>query len=118
MSGHKKKQTKRGTLTNWRQQRERLVRIWKKIDYPRCTHSLEMAEGGTCQDMERNKPSKAHSLPEDSRGRELSGHGKNRPGEAHSPSRDSREREFVRTQKKTDRVRHTHKLETVEGQTC
>ena len=35
-----------------------------------------MAEGGTSQDMERKQPSKRHSHPGDSRGRDRSGHGK------------------------------------------
>ena len=61
----------------------------------RCTHYLETAEGGACQDTKRNQQSKAHSL-----------------------SGDGREGDFVRTQKKTDRARHTHSLETAEGGTC
>ena len=35
-----------------------------------------MAEGATCQDMERYRPREGHSLPGDGRGRDLSGHGK------------------------------------------
>ena len=100
LSGHGKKPTDQGTLTNWRQQREGLVRTQKEPNRPRCTHVLgletaeglvrtwketdrqkhthilETAEGGTCQDMERNQLTEAHSLPGDSRGRDLSGHGK------------------------------------------
>ena len=100
LSGHGKKLTGQGTLTFWRQQREGLVRTQKEPNRPRCTHVLgletaeglvrtwketdrqkhthilETAEGGTCQDMERNRLTEAHSLPGDSRGRDLSGHGK------------------------------------------
>ena len=33
---------------------EGLVRIQRETDQPRRTHMLETAEGGTCQDTERN----------------------------------------------------------------
>ena len=52
------------------------VRMRKKTDQPRHTHILEMAEGVTCQDAESNRPTKVHLHPGDSRGRDLSGHGK------------------------------------------
>ena len=50
LSGHARKPTDRGALTNWRRQREALVRTRKETDQPRHTHVLETAEGGTCQD--------------------------------------------------------------------
>ena len=53
-----------------------------------------MAERGTCQDTERNRPTEAHSHPGNGRGR------------------------LVRTRKETDRSRRTHFLETVERSTC
>jgi len=37
-------------------------------------HYLETAQGGTCQAMETMRPNEMHSLPEDRRGRDLSGH--------------------------------------------
>jgi len=52
-SGHRKKLTKQGVLTDWRQQREGQVRIWKETDQERDTHILGTAEGGTSQDTER-----------------------------------------------------------------
>ena len=52
-SGHRKKVTKQGALTNWRWQREGQVRTRKESDQARHTHFLEMAEGGTSQDTER-----------------------------------------------------------------
>ena len=52
---------------------EGLVVTRKETDRPRRTHPLETAEGGTCQDTERNRPTEAHSPTEDGRGRELSG---------------------------------------------
>ena len=70
------KPTNREALTSWRQQSKGLVRTQKETDRTRGTHSLEIAEGVTCQDMERNGLSGEHSLPEDGRGRDLSGHGK------------------------------------------
>ena len=76
LSGPRKKPTDRGALTLWRRRREGLVRTRKETNRPRHTHNLETAEGGTCQDTERNRPTKAHSLPGDGRGRDLSGHGK------------------------------------------
>ena len=62
-SGHRKKATKQGALTLWRQQREGQVRTqtWKESNQARGAHILETAEGGTSQDMERKQPSKGHS---------------------------------------------------------
>ena len=74
LSGHRKKQTDRRALTSWRWQREALVRTPKATDRPTRTHFLETVEGGSCQDTERNRPTDAHSLSGDGRGRHLSGH--------------------------------------------
>ena len=68
--------TKQGALTLWRPQREGQVRTQKESDQTRGTHSLETTEGGTSQDMEREQPSKGHSLPGDHRGRDNAGHKK------------------------------------------
>ena len=78
LSGHRKKPTNRGALTFWRRQREGPVRTRKKTDRPRRTHILilETAEGGICQDTERNRPTETHSLSKAGRGRDSSGHGK------------------------------------------
>ena len=95
LSGHTRKPTDRGPLTNWRRRREGLVRKRKETDRLRPTHKLETAEGGTCQDTQGNRPTEAHSRSGDSRGRDLSGH----------------------TRKPTD-FRHTHFLETAEGRSC
>ena len=54
-SGHGKKVTKRRALTLWRQQREGQVGTQKETDQARGTHSLEMVEGVTSQDMKRNQ---------------------------------------------------------------
>ena len=75
LSGHGNKSTEGRTLTNWRRQRERLVRTRKQIDRGKDTHSLETVEGATCQDMERNRPREGHSQTGDVRGSDLSGHG-------------------------------------------
>ena len=49
----------------------------------------------------------------------MSGHGeKNRHSKGHSRPGDSRGRELVRTWKQTDRPRGTHMLETPEGGSC
>ena len=95
LSGHGKKPTDRGALTVWRGHGEGLVGTQKETDRPRCTHNLETAWGGTCQDTERNRPSEAHSQAGDGIGRDLSGH-----------------------RKKIDRARCTHNLETASGGTC
>ena len=117
MSGYGKKSTEQWTLTLWRRQREGVVRIRKETNGARCTYSLERAEDGTCQDMERNRPSEGHSQPGDDKGRELSGHGKKPTSRGTlTPCRQQREG-LVRTQKETDQARGTHKLETVEGGT-
>ena len=126
MSGHGKKLTERRALTPWRWQREGLVRIRKETDRATRTHSLE-TEGETCQDMERNRPSDEHSLSRDSRGKDLSRHGK-KPTERGKEKKATekraltswrRQREgFVRTRKETDRMTRTHFLEMAEGGTC
>ena len=117
LSGPGKKSTERA-LTLWRQQRERLVRTRKEIDRARGTHSLETAEGGTCQDTERNRLSKGHSQTGDGRRRDLSRHGKN-PTEQEALTNWRRQREgLVGTQEETNRTRGTHSLETTEGGTC
>ena len=118
MLGHGKEPTERGELTFWRWQRERLVRTRKEIDRASGTHFLETAEGGTCQDTERNRPSEGYSLPGNGRERNLSGHGK-KPTKQGAPTswRWQRER-LVGTQKGTDQTRGTHQLETAEVRTC
>ena len=102
-----------------------------------------MAEGGTCQDTERNGSTEAHSLSGVSRKRAEKGtcQGKketdgprrtdfletadrgtcqdmkrNRPTETHSLSED--DRGTCRDTKETDRPRHTHNLGTPDGGTC
>ena len=118
LSGHGKKPTDRGALTIWRRQRERLVKTRKETDQPRRTHFLETAEGGPCQDTERNRPTETCSPTGDSRGRDLSGHVKKTTDQG-ALTHWRRQREgLVRTWKETDRPRHTHFLETVEGGTC
>ena len=59
-----------------------------ETDRPKPTDHLEIAEGGICQDTERNRPTKAHSLPGDGRGTDLLGHGRIRPSKADSLSED------------------------------
>ena len=56
---------------------------------------LEIVEGGTCQDMEKNQPTKGHSHPGDGSGRDLSEYGK-----------------------QVTKQGGTHSLEMVEGGTC
>ena len=99
--------------------------------------------GETCQDTETNRSSHAHSLPGDSIGRDLSGHGTKptRQSNAHSLPGDGVGRDLsglgkklterraltlwrqnherpVRTRKQTDRAMRTHQLETASGETC
>ena len=118
LSGHAKKLTDRGALTNWRRQREGLVRACKEIDQPRPTHKLEAAEGGTCQDMQGNRPTEAHSRPGDGSGSDLSGHPRKPTDRGALTSWRRQREELVRTRKETDQLRHTHSLETTEGGTC
>ena len=89
LSRHGYKPTDRGTLTIWRRQGEGLVRRWKETGRPRRTHILETAGGGTCRDMERNRPTGAHSH-----------------------SGDGIRGGLVRTRKKTNQAKRTHQLET------
>ena len=76
LSGHRRKLTERGALTSWGRRRKGLVRTPKETDQEKDTHSLGTIEGGTYQDVEKNRPSEGNSLPGDGRGRDLSGHGK------------------------------------------
>ena len=90
----------------------------KETDRPRRTHKLETAEGGTCHHTQGNRPTEAHSLSGDSRGRDLSGHARN-PTDRGALTNWRRQREgLVRTRKESDRPRRTHQLETAEGGTC
>ena len=109
--------TKQGTLTDWRWQGEGQVRTRKESDQARHTHRLEMAEGGTSQDMERKQPSKAHSLPGDGRGRDKSGQGKKVTKQGTLTSWRWQREGQVRTRKESDQARCTHKLEMGEGGT-
>ena len=52
MSRHRKKPTEQGALTNWKWEKKELVRTWKETGWARSAHTLETAEGGTCQDMD------------------------------------------------------------------
>ena len=118
MSGHRQKPAKQGVLTNWRRQREGLVRKQKEISQTRHTHSLETAEGGTCQDTERHWPSEAHPHSGDGRGGDLSGHRKKLAKQGTlTPWRRQREG-LVRSQEEIGQVRHTHFLETAAEETC
>ena len=113
-----RKETDRGTLTNWRWQRDRCVRTRKETDRPRRTHQLETTEGGTCQDTQTNRPTEAHSPTGNGRRRDLSGHRK-KPIDRGALTIWRRQREgLVMIRKETDRPRHTHQLETAEGGTC
>ena len=76
LSRHGNKLTKQGALTSWRRQREGLVRTENETDRAKGTHTLEPAEGGTCQDTEANRPSETYSQTGDGRARGLSGHRK------------------------------------------
>jgi len=49
--GYRKKLTKKGALTPWRQQRDGQVRTQKETNQARGAHFLETAEGGVSQDM-------------------------------------------------------------------
>ena len=53
-SGHGKKSTERRALTLWRPHRERQVRTRKETDRAMRTHFLEIAQGETSQETERN----------------------------------------------------------------
>ena len=117
-SGRGKKLTDQGPLTSWRQQREGLVRIKKETVRPRPTHILETAEGGICQDTERNRPIKAHSPTGNNRGRGWSKYGKKPTNQGPLTLWRWQREELVRTRKKTDQAITTYILEMVEGGTC
>ena len=122
LSGHGKKPAEKGTFTNWRRQREGLVRTQRETVRAGCTHVLETAEVETSQDMERNRlseahslsgdgrlvraeinrPSKAYSLPGDGRGMDLSGQGKNLMKRGALTSWRWQREGHVRTRKGTD----------------
>jgi hypothetical protein len=118
LSGHGKKSTEHGALTSWKRPREGLFRTQKETDSARGTHVLETSEGGTCQETEKNRQSEGHSLAKDSRGRNLSGHGKKYTEEGALTSWRQQRDGLVRTQKEIDQARCTYLLETEGGGTC
>ena len=76
LSENRKKLTKQGALTPWRQRREGLVRT-PKISLSRKAHSLPGDNRGkNFQEMERSRLSEAHSRAGDGRVMYLSRHGK------------------------------------------
>jgi len=79
------------------------------------THWLEIAEGGTCQDAERKRPSEGHSLSRDRRGTCQDTERKG-PSERHSLPGDRRGRDLSGHGKNV--TRGTHILEIIEGGTC
>src|SRR6267142_680506 len=112
-SGHGKNPTEQGALTSWRAQTDGQVRTQKESNQERGTHILESADGQTSQDMERIQPSEGHS----------------HTGECRWTSQDTVRTECgvltdwrvqidrqVRTEKASDRVGATHKLESAERQ--
>ena len=110
LSEHGKKQTERRALTSWRRQKEGFVRTQMETNPATCTHFLETAKGGTCQDTERNRLNDAHSHPGDGRGRDLSGQREtDRATRTHFLETA---KGLVRTRKEADRAMHTHFLET------
>ena len=118
MSVHGRKPTERLALTSWRWHEDVFVRARNDTDRPTRTHELETASRGTCQDMERTRPTDAHSHPGDGTGRDLSGHGK-RPADRRALTNCRWDREgLVRTWKETDRLTRTHFLETASGGIC
>ena len=116
-SGHRKKPTEQGALTFWKRHREGLIRTQKETDRARRTHQLEMASRGTRQDTEINRPSQAHSPTGGGIKRDSSGHRKKPTGRGALTLWRRHREGLVRTQKETDRPRHTHFLETASGGT-
>ena len=74
----------------------------------RSTHVLEIAERGTCQDMERNRPSKGHSLSGDHRVRDLSGHRKELPEQDALTSWRPQKRGFQNMERNRPGKRYSH----------
>ena len=94
------------------------MRTRKETDQARPTHSLKTAEGGTCQDTETIRPTKAHSPTGDGRQSNLSGH-RNNPTDRGPLTRWRwQTQRLVRTPKQSDRPRPTHILETADRATC
>ena len=137
LSGHRENPTDQGPLTSWRRQTEGLLRTPKESNRPRPTHQLKTADGGTCQDTERIRPTQAHSPtgtadrgtcqknerirptkthshPGDSSRRDLSGHRKNQTDRGPLTSWRRQTVELVRTWKESDRLRRTHSLKTAD----
>ena len=108
----------RGALTFWKWQRDGHVMVRKITDSPSCTHFLQIKDGGTCQNTEKNRACSAHSLAGNGRGRDLSKHGK-KPTQQRALTSWRRQREgLVMTRKEAGRAKHTHSLEMAEEGTC
>ena len=119
MSRHGKKRIDRGTLTLWGQQKRAekgTCQGKKEIDRPRCTHELETADRGTCQDMKRSRPTEAHSLSGDGRGTCQDTKESDRPRHTHKLG--TPDGGTCQDTEQTDKLRHTHVLEIIKGGTC
>ena len=75
-SGHEKKVSQQGVLTNWRGWRLELVRTWKESKLVRGTYLLERSEVRTGQNTEQKQASDRYSPPGENRGQNLSGYQK------------------------------------------
>ena len=105
-------------LTLWRQQTEGFVKRRTETERARPTHTLETADGATCQAMERNRPTELHSHPGDGRWMNLSGHEMNQTDRGPLTNWRRQTEGLVRTTKESDRPRPTHKLKTADRGTC
>jgi hypothetical protein len=84
------------------------VRAWTETDRARRTHSLETAEGGTCEDTERYRPTELHSHSEAGSRRYLSAHGKKPTGRGALTNWIQQRERFIRTQKGGNRPSDGH----------
>ena len=83
----------------------------------RGTYPLKRTDGQTSQDIERTQVSKEHSLPEEHRRIDKSGHGNNLSKLRALTNWRAQTDGQVRTWKEWEHTRGTHRLESADGWT-
>ena len=105
-----------GKHTDWRRQGEGLIRKRKEREKTGSTHELDTTQREGCQDTERNRYRKRHSLSGDGKGG-LVRHEMTETERGALTSWGRKKDELVRAQKDSDEEGGAHCLETAEGMT-
>ena len=116
MSGRGKNVIRRGKHTDWRRQREGLIRKRKEREKARSTHELDTAERRLLRHRKKHIEKEALTVWR-WQGGDSSGHRKIEAKRGALTSWKWKKDEFVRAQKESDEEEGAHCLETAEGVT-